>query len=176
LQQILIRTESMLGHTALKKGLKFAVQTYGDLPTSMCTDAYRLQQCLVNLVSNAIKFTDHGHVLVNVSLEDKHGLPHVRFDVEDTGIGVPAEKQQKIFASFTQADNSTTRQYGGTGLGLALTKQLAELLGGELSAWSVEGTGSVFTLSIPAGVEVTKQPSLQENVAQLSTGETKHGG
>ena len=131
----------------------------------------------MNLVSNAIKFTAQGQVLVKVYLEDRDCLSCIRFDVEDTGIGIPAEKQQDVFAPFTQADDSTTRQYGGTGLGLSITKQLAELLGGELSVSSEEGVGSVFSLSIPAGVDVTKTRQYlasQGDVANLSRGETKH--
>jgi len=167
LRQVLTRSESMLRHAALNKGLELVVQEHSVLPANMCTDAYRLQQCLVNLISNAVKFTDQGHVHVNVALVDKDDTAHIRFDVEDTGIGIPAEKQQEIFDSFTQADGGTTRQYGGTGLGLAITKRLAGLLGGELSVSSEKGVGSVFSLSIPAGIDVSKQAPLQESIPAL---------
>jgi PAS domain S-box-containing protein len=171
LRQVLTRTESMLRPAALNKGLEFLVQEYGAVPAHMYTDACRLQQCLMNLVSNAVKFTDQGHVHINVASVGKNGITRIRFDIEDTGIGIPAEKQQEIFDSFTQADASTTRQYGGTGLGLAITKRLAGLLGGELSVSSERGVGSVFSLSIPAGVDVSKQAPLQENIPAYPTGD-----
>jgi CheY-like chemotaxis protein len=113
---------------------------------------------LINLIGNAIKFTDTGHVYVTVSLEKESGQSYVRFDVEDTGIGIARKKQGKIFNSFTQADGHTTRKYGGTGLGLTITKQLSELLGGGISLVSEEGKGSNFSLRIPTGVESTRQP------------------
>ena len=101
-------------------------------------------------MNNAVKFTEQGYVHVNVSLEDRNNRPYIRFDVEDTGIGISPDKQGKIFEPFVQADGSTTRKYGGTGLGLTITKQLTELLGGQLSFTSQEGKGSIFSLVIPA--------------------------
>jgi len=169
LKQLLTQIEALLRHKALNKGLTFAIHEHATLPARIRTDAYRLQQCLVNLVSNAIKFTDQGQVFVRVNLEDRDGLLCIRFDVEDTGIGIPAQKQQDIFASFTQVDSSTTRQYGGVGLGLSITKQLAELLGGELSVSSEEGVGSVFSLSIPVGMDVPSQLPWQENGSACDT-------
>jgi CheY-like chemotaxis protein len=115
---------------------------------------------LINLTNNAIKFTEDGHVYVNVSLEDRDNQSYIRFDIEDTGIGIPKDKQEVILEAFTQADEGTSRKYGGTGLGLTVTKQLAGLLGGELTVSSEVGRGSVFSLVIPAGLDVTKQPSL----------------
>jgi len=114
----------------------------------------------MNLVNNAIKFTEKGHVFVNVSTEEKENEPYLRFDVEDTGIGIPPEKQKKVFESFSQADGSTTRRFGGTGLGLSITRQLVELLNGELTMTSEVGKGSVFSMSIPANVDVEAQPVL----------------
>ncbi len=116
-------------------------------------------------MSNAIKFTKQGHVFISVSLEDKDDIPWIRFDVEDTSIGIPKEKQQDIFESFTQADDSTSRRYGGTGLGLAITKQLAELLGGELTLTSEPGEGSTFSLALPIGLDITNQPLLSQDNA-----------
>jgi CheY-like chemotaxis protein/anti-sigma regulatory factor (Ser/Thr protein kinase) len=145
---------------ALEKGLKFEILQCDDLPEHIVTDSDRVLQCLVNLVGNAIKFTKEGHVYVNVSVEEIDYKAYIRFDVEDTGISIPADKQETIFDSFTQADGSKTRKYGGTGLGLSITKQLAELLEGSVSMSSKAGKGSVFTLKIPANVDVKSQPSL----------------
>jgi CheY-like chemotaxis protein len=116
-----------------------------------------LRQCLINLVGNAIKFTAKGHVHIRLSLEDKKDGPYLSIKVEDSGIGIPKERQHAIFESFTQADGSTTRKYGGTGLGLAITKQLSGLLGGFLSVSSEEGSGSVFSLTIPIGFDAGKE-------------------
>ncbi len=155
--------ESMMMPKAEKKGVDFRVITADNLPTCIRTDQTRLNQCLINLVNNAIKFTEQGHVHVKMSLEEKGGTHCIRFDVEDTGVGIPADKQRAIFEPFTQADGTTTRKYGGTGLGLAVTRQLAELLGGELSVESEEGKGAVFSLVLPVGLELREQPTLDRN-------------
>ena len=164
MEQILFAIESMMHSLAKEKGLEFDIRENTSLPANIYTDPDRLQQCLVNLANNAIKFTREGHVYLNIALEDRSGEPYIRFDVEDTGIGIPDDMQDKIFNSFTQADESHTRKYGGTGLGLAITSQLAELLGGKLTLTSQEGKGSLFSLVIPAGLDVTKQPPLNRNV------------
>jgi signal transduction histidine kinase len=144
--------ESMLRPQAIEKNIAFDVLECDFLPEVVYLDPVRVRQCLINLINNAIKFTHKGHVFVSVSLQDVEGQPFVRFDVEDTGIGIPKEKQSLIFESFTQADGATTRKYGGTGLGLTITKKLAELMGGHIEVVSEEDKGSVFTLMIPAGV------------------------
>lgn len=163
LKHLFAKIESMMQPAALKKGLKFEIREDKGLPTNICTDSTRLEQCLINLVNNAIKFTEEGHVCMKVSLEDKNNQPYIRFDVSDTGVGIPPEKQEKVFESFTQADGSTSRKYSGTGLGLTITRRLAELLGGELTLTSEQGGGSVFSFTIPAGIDVTKQPPLDGN-------------
>ncbi len=154
MQQFLGDVNSFLRPLALEKGLKFEILECGELPSTIYTDSIRVRQCLVNLVGNAIKFTTEGHVYINVSTEKHHEKDYIRFDVEDTGIGIPEEKQKTIFEAFTQADGSTTRKYGGTGLGLTITKQLIELLGGTMSVQSKEDKGSVFTILLPAGVKL----------------------
>ncbi len=138
---------------------------------------------MLNLLSNAFKFTKQGHVYLNVLPEDHAGNRYIRFDVEDTGIGIPLEKQESVFEQFTQADGRTTRKYGGTGLGLAITKQLAALLGGELTLTSELGKGSVFSLAIPVGVGVSDQHLLgelndkgQENEGPQTTKQSKFAG
>ena len=144
-----------------EKALEFSIVTEGDLPAQVRSDPYRLQQCLINLLSNAIKFTDHGHVHLKVSLHEEKTEQVLRFEVEDTGIGIPKDRQETIFESFTQADGSTSRKFGGTGLGLAITRQLVGLLGGELELTSEVNKGSAFTLTVPTGIDTTGQVRLK---------------
>ncbi len=163
LGKILNSIESLMTAMATEKGIEFKIVETKDLPAQIHTDPTRLMQCLLNLVNNAIKFTEHGYVHLNVSLEEKNNQPYIRFDVEDTGIGILSNHYENIFEPFLQADGSTTRKFGGTGLGLAITKQLAELLGGEISFISQEGKGSMFTLVIPTGTDVAGQPFLDRH-------------
>jgi signal transduction histidine kinase/CheY-like chemotaxis protein len=169
IQHILDAIESMVHAKTKEKGLEFRINTGDDVPANIVTDPDRLKQCLINLAGNAVKFTHDGHVHINVSLEEKDEKTYIRFDVEDTGIGVPENMQDKIFESFTQADESHTREYGGTGLGLAITKRLTHLLGGELTLTSQRGTGSVFSLTAPTNVDVKDQPLLSRNVVNDQT-------
>jgi PAS domain S-box-containing protein len=166
LSQLLNSIESMMKPKAEEKEIEFKVIENNSLPNQIRTDPTRLRQCLVNLTGNAIKFTEQGHVYIKVSLETIDNKSNIRFDIEDTGIGIPKDSQKAIFEPFTQADGSTTRKFGGTGLGLTITKQLAELLGGKLTLTSQRGRGSVFSIVIPAGLDITKQLSLDRyNVA-----------
>jgi len=157
LGQLLNSVESLMKAKAMEKGLEFKVAEGDGLPAQIRTDPARLRQCLINLIGNAVKFTEQGYVHVDVTLQDVGGKPYIRFDVEDTGIGIPSEMREAIFESFTQADGATTRKFGGTGLGLTITKRLTEILGGRLTLTSEEGKGSVFSLVIPAGVDVQKE-------------------
>ncbi|MCE5187491.1 MAG: response regulator [Planctomycetaceae bacterium] len=154
LEQFIGDVDSFLRPIAREKGLDFNILRCTELPAIIHTDPVRLRQCLVNLTGNAIKFTAQGHVYINISTERRSDKDYVRFDVEDTGIGIAKEKQHSIFEAFTQADGSTTRKFGGTGLGLTITKQLVELLGGYITVESMEGKGSVFTIMLPAGVNL----------------------
>ncbi len=151
LATVLDSVEAMMCSLADKKGLEFRVIKSPDVPDLMHTDSSRLRQCLVNLISNAIKFTQAGHVHLRVFLDGQRSDPCLCFEVEDTGIGIPLEKQEAVFEAFTQADGTTTRKYGGTGLGLTITKKLIGLLGGTVSLRSQPGQGSVFSLTMPAG-------------------------
>lgn len=148
----LANIESIMKPIAAKKNLLFDVLPCADLPAKIKTDPNRINQCLINLANNAIKFTEKGYVYINVGIETIGNDKVIRFDVEDTGIGIPENKINDIFEAFTQADGSTSRKYGGTGLGLTITKKLAKLLGGDLTVQSQSGKGSVFTLTIPADI------------------------
>ena len=134
-----------LGHLAHRKDLELAWHVDAGVPTWLVGDSGRLRQILVNLVMNAIKFTEHGEVVVSVKVESEtQEEVELHFSVRDTGIGIPAEKRDLIFAAFTQADSSTTRKYGGTGLGLTISQALVKLMNGDLSVESEPQKGSVF--------------------------------
>jgi diguanylate cyclase (GGDEF)-like protein len=151
IRQILADVVSLVGTRAFEKKLDFRVIVDGRIPVSIQTDPLRLKQILVNLVGNAIKFTRKGHVLIRASCEDSLQGGTMRFDICDTGIGMTEEQQSKVFAAFTQADGSTSRRFGGTGLGLTISKRLAILLGGDIHVRSIAGKGSTFSASIDAG-------------------------
>jgi signal transduction histidine kinase len=131
------------------RDLPLKLNVNGTLPAKLTGDPHRLKQVLLNLLSNAVKFTSKGEVCLQVSSQttqpDRYDL---RFDVKDTGIGIPREVQTKLFEPFVQADCSTTRKYGGTGLGLAICRKLANLMGGEITLVSIPGQGSTFSLRV----------------------------
>ncbi|MEK9142496.1 MAG: PAS domain S-box protein, partial [Nitrospirota bacterium] len=166
----------LLGDRAYSKGLELTCLVQAGMPTALRGDPGRLRQILMNLISNAIKFTEQGEVVVTVSMEDEPGgvtaassdslYRTLRFEVSDTGIGITPEQQAKLFQPFTQADGSTTRKYGGTGLGLAICKQLVEMMGGRIGVDSTVGEGSVFwfTVRVPLQSEET-QPIVTISVA-----------
>ncbi len=131
------------------KGLTLGVESSGDLPPAVHGDPARLRQVLVNLISNGVKFTERGSVDVRVAAHDLEG-GDVRLDlaISDTGIGIPAEQRELLFQPFTQGDSGTTRRFGGTGLGLVISKRLVELMGGAISFRSVEGQGTTFEFSV----------------------------
>ena len=145
----LANVESVSGMLARTKGLSFNVEFQYPLPVRIQSDPTRLKQILLNLCSNAIKFTEKGGVTVHVSFDA--GARLLRIAVVDTGIGLTAEQSGRLFAPFTQADSSTTRRFGGTGLGLYISKQLAELLGGSVAISSVEGLGTRVEVTVATG-------------------------
>jgi CheY-like chemotaxis protein len=139
----------MLAEKAYGKGLELACLIAAEVPDWMAGDPGRLRQILINLVGNAIKFTDHGEVVVRVVLnEEDERDALLRFEVTDTGIGIDAQAQGRLFEAFTQADSSTTRKYGGTGLGLAICKQLCTIMGGSIGVASTPGQGSTFWFTV----------------------------
>ena len=144
IEALLGNVTSMLGQKARDKGLRFGIETVA-LSYHLRSDPTRLQQALLNYASNAIKFTETGYITLRVTQDaETDDTATLRFEVEDTGIGISPEAQSRLFTTFEQADNSTTRQYGGTGLGLAITKKIAELLGGTAGVTSTPGQGSTF--------------------------------
>jgi signal transduction histidine kinase/FixJ family two-component response regulator len=151
-RQILADVLALMRVRADAKGLGLEVAYEGPLPATVVTDPTRLRQILVNLVGNAIKFTETGSVRVVVQLiEGGRGQPMLRFDVIDTGIGINGDRVAKLFTPFTQGDSSMHRRYGGSGLGLTISKRLAEMLGGTITVASQPGVGSTFSATITPG-------------------------
>jgi signal transduction histidine kinase/CheY-like chemotaxis protein len=149
-----------------EKKLELVMDIQADVPEILIGDPARLRQILVNLLGNAIKFTQHGEVVLRVETEartDENILLHL--SVRDTGIGIPKDRQELIFAAFTQADNSTTRSYGGTGLGLTITARLVELMGGRIWVESEAGKGSTF--HVTASFDLAKTPAKQFSTPDL---------
>ena len=147
----------LLGPHARKKNLELIVRIPPTLPGKVIGDAGRFRQIVTNLVSNAIKFTRSGYVLIDVNGKQTNGAIALQLRVQDTGIGIPADKLKLVFDKFTQAESTTTRDFGGTGLGLAITQNLAEMMGGNVSAESSYGKGSMFKVNItlPVAAEQT---------------------
>ncbi len=152
----------ILSSQAASRGVEFVVSIMPEVPPAVRGDAHHLRQVLINLAGNAVKFTEHGSVTVHVSsqVETETGV-RLKFSVRDTGIGIAPEAQQRIFESFTQADQTTTRRFGGTGLGTTIAKQLVELMGGRIGMESAVGLGSTFWFE----TELEKQPERAGAVA-----------
>jgi signal transduction histidine kinase/DNA-binding response OmpR family regulator len=146
-----------------QKGLELIEDVSPEVPAGLVGDPLRLRQVLVNLVGNALKFTERGHVMVGVAVDEKNG-DHVRlrFSVADTGIGIPSEKQTEIFEPFRQVDGSTTRRFGGTGLGLTISTTLVSLMGGTLGVESTPGVGSTFSFTAVFDVAPLPEPQTRE--------------
>ncbi len=160
-------TAKTLALRAHEKNLELVVDIQADVPEMLIGDPVRLRQILINLLGNAVKFTQQGEVVLRVETEAETGESTLlHFSVRDTGIGIPKERQELIFAAFTQADNSTTRKYGGTGLGLTITARLVELMGGRIWVDSENSRGSTFNVTASFGV--AKAPAAQHPRPELS--------
>jgi len=156
LRRIVLEVYDLYSGHAKQKGLKLSYHISAEVPDSFCGDAGRLRQILMNLVSNALKFTERGEVTIRVGLEAKYNrAATVRFEIEDTGIGIAKEFQQTVFESFSQVDGSASRKFGGTGLGLAIVKQLTELMGGHVGVESDLGKGATFWFTVLMDVQDT---------------------
>ncbi len=166
LHQIINDVASTMRFRAREKGLELVVECSGSIPAVIQTDPTRFRQALINLVGNAVKFTAQGSVRMCVGLMGTDDDPLFQMEVIDTGIGIPPDRLERVFEPFRQADASTTREFGGTGLGLTITKQIAELLGGSLEVQSEVGKGTAFSLRVATGpltgVELIEQP-IEEN-------------
>jgi len=175
---LLATVSAIVAEHAHAKGLRLEVEC-GEFPEGLRGDPLRLQQTLLNYAMNAVKFTERGHITLRAHLlEEGEKHARVRFEVRDSGIGIPSEALPRLFHAFEQADNSTTRKYGGTGLGLTITRRLAELMGGEVGVETQPGHGSTFwfTAQLPISrAEAEGAPArLPENAEQLLR--ARHGG
>ncbi len=157
----------LIGSRAAEKQLDIAYQFEGEVPDAVNGDVTRLRQVLLNLLANAVKFTDSGEVVLTLTSRQVEGAVELTFAIRDTGIGLSEQGMGRLFQSFSQADSSTTRKYGGTGLGLAISKRLAELMGGSMRAESAgPGHGTTFTFSIVAPLADSPQARRRELLGQ----------
>lgn len=166
LGEILQRIMDIMGMRAREKGLALTLDIASDVPDHLKGDAKRLRQVLINLIGNAIKFTQEGKISIQIAIDSDNRSGGFLFAVQDTGIGIPQDKLSAVFEAFTQADASTTRQYGGTGLGLAISRRLVDLMGGKMELESELGKGSIFRFTACFEV-ITAQ---KEESAALLTG------
>jgi two-component system sensor histidine kinase RpfC len=165
LHGLIATVRALLHHQAAGKGLALHIEVDAGLPYRLLGAARPLQQILVNLVANAIKFTDQGSITIRLSAETVTAeRAELRIEVEDTGIGIPADAQERIFERFAQVDETVTRRYGGTGLGLSIARQLASMIGGTLTVRSEPGAGACFTLRVAFARLPAPERSLQGRV------------
>jgi signal transduction histidine kinase/DNA-binding response OmpR family regulator len=167
--QTAVEVASMLRPRAVTKQLSLNVDFVGSIPTEVRTDPLRLKQILMNLTGNAIKFTDRGEINIKVSVEKTATGSRAAFAISDSGIGLTREQVSKLFKPFVQADESMTRKYGGTGLGLVISKRLATFMGGDIAVASESGKGSTFTVWVDGGLldGVTMREGLTESMLAL---------
>lgn len=163
LNEVLDNLTGLISIKAESQGLELLLEGFLKVPNRLVGDPLRLGQVLLNLANNAVKFTRDGQVVVGVSLEKEHAdRVDLKFWVKDTGIGMSADQLNRLFQSFTQADTSTTREFGGTGLGLTISKRLVEMMGGEIAVESQPGVGSCFSFRVSFGLD----PSIPQDVPE----------
>ncbi|XDD46300.1 ATP-binding protein [Leptospira sp. WS39.C2] len=165
IRDLLKETISLFLMKANAKGIRISYSVTESISETIKGDSTRIQQILINLLGNAMKFTESGQITVNASLSDNQ--KSLILQVEDTGIGIPKEKLNSIFESFTQVDSSTTRKYGGTGLGLTITKKLILMMNGEVSVQSELGKGSTFTIQIPYEGLISRESTIHQHWLDL---------
>lgn len=173
--QIAYEVVQAQGVKAHEKGIAIELDCPGELPATIVTDAGRLRQILTNLIGNAIKFTSEGGIMVTLRLLPTKPDARLQFDVADSGIGIADDKLDSVFEPFVQAEGSITRRFGGTGLGLTISRRFARLMGGDITATSMPGAGSTFTVNLPAGAldqitllmpdEIARQQAAQTTIA-----------
>ncbi|MFM2588113.1 ATP-binding protein [Vibrio sp. TBV020] len=169
--QLLQRQSNEYSVRAAQKALMFQCNIEPNLPSEIKGDEIRLKQVLNNLIGNALKFTQHGHIELKATSLQIEQQPHLYIEVKDTGIGIDKEHLSTIFEKFQQADGSTTRKYGGTGLGLAISKKIVDMMGGELKVTSEVGLGSSFYFTIPmqvTSVDIKRNKPLNQNLVNFS--------
>ena len=167
LRSMLRSSTETMAFQARGKGLKFSCRIHEDVPDLVVVDATRVSQICTNLLGNALKFTEHGEVTLDVNCEARREhCAMLHFTVADTGIGIPEEKQKAIFGAFTQADSTTTRRFGGTGLGLTISRRLVEMMDGQIWLESAEGNGSRFHFTIRVGLPEEEVPALPAQPAK----------
>ena len=171
LDQILEPLERTFAPMTEEKSLTLRFECTPGAPERLVTDLQRVQQILKNLLSNALKFTDTGSITLRVS---DAGEGQIRFDVEDTGIGIPEDQQEQVFHAFRQADGTTRRKYGGSGLGLSISREFAALLGGKISVASAPGQGSTFTLTMPLETVAPAASAPQQTLISRPEGLVSH--
>ncbi|WCN10918.1 response regulator [Marinomonas mediterranea] len=160
-EELVRTTINMNSFSAYEKNLELITDIAKDVPTELIGDPLRIQQILINLVNNAVKFTSEGSICIRLSSEEQEeGHVSLKCEVSDTGIGIPEEHMDTLFSSFAQADDSITRKFGGTGLGLTITSQLSELMGGSITVKSELGSGTTFTVHLPLKIS-SHQPKAQ---------------
>jgi two-component system, sensor histidine kinase and response regulator len=158
LEQVLDNLSSIVGQKVQEKNLEFLISSQHDIPPTLIGDPLRLGQVLINLVNNAVKFTEHGQIVVSVSLEEQASEKiKLKFSVCDSGIGMTSEQSARMFQAFSQADTSTTRKYGGTGLGLSISKRLVEMMEGAIWVESEAGQGSTFYFTAWFGIGLAEE-------------------
>ncbi len=170
LQSIIEQVTSLMKNAADRRGLKLTFKIASDVPKNVRGDPIRLRQILTNLVSNAVKFTEHGEVCVEASCRQASKTEvDLLFAVRDTGLGMSEQQVQRLFEPFSQADASTTRKHGGTGLGLAICKRLTELMGGRIGVKSQQGQGSYFWFILPMRKSLQDMPSSRRDLRNIRT-------